>query len=118
MKCEDPVESLVRGAQSRFLTLQNNLGFSTEAMKKKVNEKQKGGEVVVGDRVFVKINVRNQLNYKLGPKFEGPFVITECLIGNRYRVKKEGDLLEKVVHISQLKLVRGNKQNKKVRFLL
>ena len=108
----------MRSAQSRFNTLQLNLGEATEAMKRKVNDKQKRGEIEVGDRVFVKINVRNQLNYKLGPKFEGPYEVLEGLVGNRYRVRKVNEDLVKVVHISQLKVVGGKKQKKRVRFLL
>ena len=118
VKCEEPVETLVRSAQNRFAVLRENLGGSTEAMKKRVNEGQKKGELFFGDRVYVKINVRNQLNYKLGPKFEGPFEVIEHLVGNRYRVKKLDGVVEKVVHVSQIKVVGSDKPQKKVRFML
>ena len=113
---EETVDTLVRSAQERFLTLRNNLGESTNTMEKKVNDRQPKREIVMGDRVYVKLNVRNQLNYKLGPKFEGPFeVISDCLVGNKYKVRNLDDGIEKVVHVSQLKVVR---LKKKVRFLL
>lgn len=113
---EDTVGSLVRSAQDRFVTLRSNLGQAAETMTKKVNDKQSKRIIQVGDKVFVKINVRNQLNYKLGPKFEGPFEVMESLIGNKFRVKNMENDADKVVHISQLKLVLEKK--KKVRFLL
>lgn len=39
--------------------------------------KSDSARVAVGDEVFLKINVRNELNYRLGPKFEGPFRVIE-----------------------------------------
>ena len=114
---DDTVDTLVKSAQDRFLALRNNLGESTDNMKKKVNDKQTKREIVVGDRVYVKINVRNQLNYKLGPKFQGPFQVIEGLIGNKYKVKCLESEIEKVVHLSQLKLVFPRRK-KQVRFSL
>ena len=111
------MDTLVKSAQDRFLALRNNLGESTDNMKKKVNDKQTKREIVVGDRVYVKINVRNQLNYKLGPKFQGPFQVIEGLIGNKYKVKCLESEIEKVVHLSQLKLVFPRRK-KQVRFSL
>ena len=114
---ESTVQQLVKSAQDRFLALRSNLQKSSENMEKKVNSKQSRKQVGVGDRVYVKVNVRNQLNYKLGPKFEGPFEVIDRLVGNKYTVKDLDSGEEKVVHISQLKVV-AVKKKKKVRFLL
>ena len=118
VKCEEPVDTLLRSAQNRFAVLRENLGGATEAMKKRVNVGRNKGELFFGDKVYVKINVRNQLNYKLGPKFEGPFEVIDHLVGNRYRVKRVDTEVEKVVHVSQLKVVGGSDKQKRVRFLL
>ena len=112
---EDTVDTLVRTARDRFLALRNNLGESAENMKRKVNSRQSKRNIEIGDWVYVKLKVRNQLNYKLGPKFEGPFEVIESLVGNKYRVRNLEDKVEQIVHISQLKVVR---MKKKVRFLL
>ena len=86
-------------------------------MAKRVNEKKSVKEIGLGDKVFVKVNVRNELNYKLGPKFEGPYKVIECMEANKYRVQKENSTVEKVVHLSNMKLVK-KKVIKKVRFNL
>ena len=112
---ENTVDTLIRTAQDRFLALRNNLGESAENMKRKVNSRQSKRNIEIGDWVYVKLKVRNQLNYKLGPKFEGPFEVIESLVGNKYRVRNLEDKVEQIVHISQLKVVR---MKKKVRFLL
>ena len=88
-------------------------------MKSKVNLKSVNREIFMGDRVYVKVRVRNELNYKLGPKFDGPYEVTENLVGNKYKVRSLETHTERVVHISQLKLVSSQeKKKKKVRFML
>ena len=114
---EVTVDALLKSAQDRFSAIRNNLNISSESMKAKVNSKQTKREIGIGDRVYVKINVRNQLNYKLGPKFEGPFEVIGSLVGNKFTVRNLDSGEEKIVHISQLKVV-DVKKKKKVRFLL
>ena len=118
VKCSDPIGTVVQNAKNRFLTLRNNLQEASEKMTQKVNLKQGKSKVSVGDKVFVKVNVRNELNYKMGVKFEGPYIVKEKLIANKFRVVRESDQVEKVVHCSHLKLVGNTKKKvkKRVRF--
>ena len=110
-------DTLVRSAHDRFHSLKNKLQVSTHNMERKVNVRGTDRSVKLGDKCYIKINVRNQLNYKLGPKFDGPFEVVEKLVGNKYRVKSLENNVEKVVHISQIKVTTIN-QKKKVRFLV
>ena len=58
----------------------------------------------VGDKVYVKVNVRKGLNYKLKPLFDGPFQIEELLIANRAIVRNlsnPNDL--RTIHLSQIR---------------
>ena len=114
---EVTVDTLMRTAHDRFSTLRSNLGDSTEKMKEKVNSQQSRREIDVGDKVYMKLRVRNQLNYRLGPKFEGPFEVTERLVGNKFKLRGLDDDEIRVVHVSQLKLI-NDKKTKRVRFLL
>ena len=116
--CEEPVKTLVLSAQNRFATLRRNLEGSAQAMEKRVNQRHKPVRVGLGDKVFVKVNVRNQLNYKLGPRYEGTYEVVEVLVGNRYRVRLVNGGSERVVHVSQLKMVGPKGVEKKVRFLV
>lgn len=68
--------------------------------------------MAVGDRVYVKINVRNQLNYKLGPKFEVPFSVVKAKKGNRFVVLDENTGVSRLTYSIYLKLkrrVNGNR---------
>ena len=114
---EVSVDTLMRTVHERFSTLRSNLGDSTEKMKEKVNSQQSTREIDVGDKVYMKLRVRNQLNYRLGPKFEGPFEVTERLVGNKFKLRGLDDDEIRVVHVSQLKLI-NDKKTKRVRFLL
>ena len=86
-------------------------------MAKRVNEKKNGKKIGLCDKVFVKVNVRNELNYKLGPKFEGPYKVIECMDANKYRVRGENSTVGRVVHLSNIKLVK-KKEKMGVRFNL
>ena len=117
-KLKDPTaDILVRSAHDRFQTLRNRLGISNKNMERRINTRGTDKSISLGDKCYVKLSVRNELNYKLGPRFEGPFEIIEQLVGNKYRVRSVGDNKEKIVHISQIKMSTV-KQKKKVRFLV
>lgn len=99
------VTSLINTARERFARISKELELSSRAMVEKSNAKSRGVAFSMGDRVFVKVNVRNDLNYKLSPKFHGPFEIVEIKRGNRFVVKDVNTGVTKLTHISKLKKV-------------
>ena len=58
----------------------------------------------VGSQVFVQIHIPEGPNYKVSPKFSGPFRINKILPCNKYEVLHETTLVKKVVHWNHLKL--------------
>ncbi|XP_066969164.1 uncharacterized protein [Macrobrachium rosenbergii] len=96
---DDTVKSLISIAKERYARLAKNLELKTQDMVDRSNSKPDRGKVVAGDRFFMKINVRNQLNYKLGPKFEGPFQVLKVKKGNRSVVQDENTRVSRLTHI-------------------
>ena len=113
--CIEPIKSLVNTAKNRFQTLKECIGKYNEKMVEKANPEQGIFQFEKGDQVFVKINVRNELNYKLGPRYEGPFVVVGKLTGDKYRLKDLRDNSKRIVHMASMKHV-CSKLIKKVRF--
>ena len=56
----------------RFQKIKEKLVEEEMTNKKRQQGKKKQANITVGDIVYVKVYARNDLNYKLGPKFEGP----------------------------------------------
>ena len=105
-KGDETLSVLLSTAKERFEKLRSNLRASSEAMVDKVNSSLSDKKLSVGDIVYVKVNVRNQLNYKLSPKFEGPFEVVKELVGNNYKVWSREHDFYKSAHISQLKIIK------------
>ena len=58
----------------------------------------------VGRQVFVQLHVPEGPNFKVSPKFAGPFRINKVLPHNKYEILHETSLEKKVVHWNHLKL--------------
>ena len=102
-----PLDSVFNNAVDRFQNLKRLLEDSNVTQKKYHDKNIKDTSFQVGDKVFVKRNVRRELNYKLGKKFDGPFSVLECLRADRYRVSRVGnDSDVRTVPVSHLKRSR------------
>ena len=119
-RTDDYVTSLMKNAHLRFECLQQKLIESDIIQKKHKNTKAKENIVNVGDTVYMKKNVRNELNYKLGRKFQGPYKVLEKIGINKFKLQScSNEEVTKPVHVSQIKVtipVQQEKRVKKVRF--
>ena len=92
----------LRNAQMRFEVLRQRLVEANIVMKRSQHEKGKDALIAVGDWVYNKINVRNELNYKLGRKFGGPHEVVEVINPNKFLLESnEGKRF--TVHRNQVK---------------
>ncbi|XP_064098151.1 uncharacterized protein LOC135209386 [Macrobrachium nipponense] len=97
---EDTIEALISTVKERHTCLNRNLMATTREMVERSNSRTSDVKIKVGEKVFLKINVRNELNYKLGPKFEGPFRVVEEKTGNGFIVLDEKTGRSKLTHIN------------------
>ena len=88
----DPLKDIIDVSRSRFQTLYQNLLQAQVLMKNAHDKKAKDTKPYQeGDIVYVQVYVRKGLNWKLLPKFEGPFIVIEVLVGNRLRIRNQSD---------------------------
>ena len=101
----DPVNEMLRNSKLRHQILKEKLERNNVLMKSKSEKAARNKKVYsLGDQVFVKANVRKGLNYKLTPKFLGPYIITKVFNATKFEVTHEEDPSDiKVVHLQQLR---------------
>ena len=105
-KGDDPLRNVLDNAQFRFDKLRRKLLESNVIMKRHHDKKAIDRVPKVGDKVFLKVPVRNELNYKLGKKFEGPFVIKDRIGAKKYIVANESNTEDlRKVHLDHIKIV-------------
>ena len=75
----------------------NKRYYDTDAVAPSINE---------GTQVYVKLHVRDGPNEKISPKFAGPFRVIELLNGNKYKLVKESNFEEKIVHWNHIKVIK------------
>ena len=87
--------------------------------KKRHLGKEKQSNITVGDTVYVKVYARNDLNYKLDPRFDGPYEVIQKRNENKYLVKRNRDDKEFLVHRNNMKLTKSFKtaKGRRVRFV-
>ena len=56
--------------------------------KREQHKHAKDVKINIGATVYVKIYTRKDLNYKLGPKFDGPYVVREKINDNKYKLER------------------------------
>ena len=66
----------------------------------------------VGRQVYVQLHIPEGPNYKVSPKFAGPFRINKVLSHNKYEVIHEISLIKKIGHWNHLKVTSSNPWSK------
>ena len=61
--------------------------------------------VKIGSRVFILKQVPQGPNFKVSPKFEGPYRVIEIMKGNKFKLVHEKDSSERIAHYNHLKVV-------------
>ena len=96
--------------------LKNKLIESEIILRKRYENRGKVVNLDIGDKVFLKNQIRKGLNYKLAPIFDGPFTVIERIHSKKYKLK-DGNGEEVTAHINNLKLYKvNNRSKKKVKF--
>ena len=103
-KEDDPLRIRISNAEIMRENLRTKLEESNLIMQTKQHKKAHEREFQVDDLVYVQRNVLGGANYKLCPKFEGPFKITQKLSKYKYMVKHLVSGKEKKCHIDRLKM--------------
>ena len=103
----DPLHSVMRNAQFRFSKLRERLQAANVIMKCKHDKRAQERTSQVGDKVFLKVLVRNERNYKLGKKFAGPFIVAERKGAKKFIVHKQDDNSDvREVHLDHIKVIK------------
>ena len=102
-KDEDPIRIQINNAELMRENLRTKLEESNLIMKTKQHKKAKEREFQVDDLVYVQRYVLGGANYKLCPKFEGPYKITQKLSKRKYMVKHFVNGKEKKCHVDRRK---------------
>ena len=112
------VDIFIGDADIRFQKIKEKLVEAEIISKKRHLGKEKQSNITVGDTVYVKVYARNDLNYKLGPKFDGAYEVIQKRNDNKYLVKRNRDDKEFLVHRNNMKLTKSFKtaKGKRVRF--
>ena len=112
------MQVVINNAKHRFDILRRKLEESNIELKKKQHLRAKTIDIKVGDLVYIKINVKKEINHKLGKKFSGPYRVIEKINNNKYKLQSsinESDI--KHVHVSNIKpQSSASKERKKVHF--
>ena len=87
----------VRRARQELNKSQKNWEIHYKAREKKGVQK--------GTQVYVLKHVAEGPNFKVSPKFEGPYRVIEILKGNKFKIVDEKDTRERIVHYNHLKIV-------------
>ena len=75
-------------------------------MKRKHDKKAHDRIPRIGDKVYAKVLAPNELNYKLGKKFLGPYTVTERTGLKKYTITNDEDPnYVRTVHIEHLKII-------------
>ena len=113
---ESDVDVHISNAENRFKMLKNKLIESEIILRKRYENRGKVVNLDIGDKVFLKNQIRKGLNYKLAPIFDGPFTVIERIHSKKYKLK-DGNGEEVTAHINNLKLYKvNNRSKKKVKF--
>ena len=118
IKPGNEVDVFIGDADIRFQKIKEKLVEAEIISKKRHLGKEKQSNITVGDTVYVKVYARNDLNYKLGPRFDGSYEVIQKRNDNKYLVKRNRDNKEFFVHRNNMKLTKSFKtaKGRRVRF--
>ena len=105
-KEENPIQARMENFKMYRNKIQRCLKEANIVMKENQHKRATERNFEIGDIVYVKRDVITGPNYKLIPKFNGPYVIIECKFGNKYLVKHLKDKTTKLTHADKMKLRR------------
>ena len=105
----DATESMavrINNSKVRHRQLHTNLVESSIVMQTKQHRIAKQEDFKKGDLIYLKNNVVTGPNYKLAPKYTGPYEIQEKINPNKYVIRDVETHIMKTVHADKMKLFR------------
>ena len=105
---DDPIKTRINNSKTMFQKLRQNLEKAQILMKKNHDKNETDTEVKKGDIVYIYEDVRVGENYKMKPKFKGPYAVLEEKFGNKYLVESIDDPKQtRITHKDKIKLFKG-----------
>ncbi|CAH2249342.1 Hypothetical predicted protein, partial [Pelobates cultripes] len=107
------IEDLRKHLQHAFAFAQKNLEKAATGVKTYYDLKTTKKEYEITDQVYLYNFARNQVKEnKFLPSWKGPYVIIDKISPVAYKIKipKDGDFIEKWVHINQLRACHPKSQ--------
>ena len=113
----EPLHTHILNAKFRGAELKDNLHKSNSTMQDKQHKRSKGANIAIGDIVYIKVYNRNELNWKLGPKFHGPYKVIEMAHAGKAKLQNLNDNTEvKEASLNNLTVVKNHMPTKRVTF--
>ena len=108
---ENPIINHIKNAKIRHNLLAMKLQESNLVMQRKQHDRARGDQFNVGDLVYKKRDYIPGPNYKLAPKFMGPYQVMKIMGPNKYEIKDVETEELILVHADKLKRYQADKVN-------
>ena len=103
---DNPIITRINNSLIRHQGLRKKLFETNIIMQKKQHQRSKTENFAPGDLVYKKIDVMSGQNYKLGPKFTGPYQVEKSLGLNKYEIRDVETEEKKITHADKLKMYK------------